>query len=346
MISAHIVSAKEWDQNLQNFNPGCLMNTEWVESIADIDKESIYINFIESGNTIGKIGGLIVYPKKASKKHLYFYSGPALREESAHLVGQVLEQLILFASRTCNNRVVIRSYDYNLKLPNRIKSFRVSSRKEYIVNLSGTIEAVSSRFSKSARKHSNKAKLRFNLTLEETKEAHSVDKLVTLMEETRRIRLSKGYADYNYYYIPYVRKEVLIKLLSLGRARIFYVKNSEGEINCIRFVLANKPRAFSLYIGTNEIGYSQRSPNFMNYELAIKLCSEGYSEIGLGGVQSDSSRLKLSAFKKSVGGVLVKRMGGSTNYLIWPKNLLNPLMEMARGLPELRIVNTLKKKYL
>ena len=110
--------------------------------------------------------------------------------------------------------------------------------------------------------------------VQNTDGAKFVADLMSLLDETKSIRRSKGFEDYSYFYMPYFDKEVIYKLFQNKIARIFYVKK-QNHILCVKLVTIHNKKACALLIGTNSEGYKLKAPAFIWFNTMKKLKEEG-----------------------------------------------------------------------
>jgi hypothetical protein len=131
------------------------------------------------------------------------------------------------------------------------------------------------------------------------------------LEQTRSIRLSKGYADYSYYYMPYLDRTLLLRLFQNKIARIFSARLRD-RILCMHFLWVHGNRAYTLLIGTNGEGYRLRAPAFSSFNVIKTLKEEGIDCLNLGGVPRDSSRDRIVFAKTALGARKHVCSGGAT----------------------------------
>jgi lipid II:glycine glycyltransferase (peptidoglycan interpeptide bridge formation enzyme) len=137
---------------------------------------------------------------------------------------------------------------------------------------------------------------------------------MTLLEETKSIRLSKGYEDYPYFHMPYFTEETIRKLVINKIGRIFYVKK-EDSLLCVQFTVSYGNRACALAIGKTQEAYKLGVHPFIMFNIMRTLKEEGYSALNLGPVANDSGKDGLISFKMSFGAEKQTCFGGTTSFL-------------------------------
>ena len=155
---------------------------------------------------------------------------------------------------------------------------------------------------------------RNGLTFHENSYPKIIDDLLFLLEETKSIRLSKSYEKYSYFYISWLDKEILCKLIKNRIARAFYVKKQD-DILSVSLELVHNKKAYGLFIGTNQVGYKLKANTLLNFKVIETLKSEGVEHYNFGGVPDDTNSKGLIFYKTSFGANEHMCTGGYTPHL-------------------------------
>jgi hypothetical protein len=182
-----------------------------------------------------------------------------------------------------------------------------------------------------------------NLLFDESGSVNIIDTLVPLLDETKSIRLLKNYENYSYFYIPWLDKRILYKLVENKTIRIFYVRKQD-EILSISAELVSGKKAYGLFIGTNQVGYKLKANTLINFKVIEKLKSEGVELYNFGGVSSDSSSKGLAFYKTSFGAKEHVCTGGYTQHL--QSSFLNNLTRVYSKFPDLKIKKIIQEIFL
>ncbi|HDH05170.1 MAG TPA: GNAT family N-acetyltransferase [Nitrospirae bacterium] len=325
----------EWESDLNRFEPSPFITPQWLEAVRNPTRIPVYLNVRLANETVGKMAGLKIEASCFRKRHLFFYSPPCVHDSNREITGLIINELVKYAVTNRFNRLIVRSYDSPSVFASNNKEFEIITDDEYIIDLTQSMEEIQKGFHRRSSRLQVKKAQKNGAVFYEGRSPDLIDKLVLLLNKTRSIRLSKGYEDYSYFYLPYMEESTLHKTLENGLASIFYVKIGDS-ISCIIFALTYGKRAYAALIGTSSKGYQLGLPAFMNYFTMKRLKELGFESYNLGGVPDDSSKSKpgLIFFKTSLGAKRFSCMGGSTNYLKFPFKCLNPLLEMGRRMPE------------
>ena len=338
---SEISNIKEWESDLNRFEHTIFVTPKWLEAFRDSTKIPVYLNFNFDNETVGKVAGLKLESDCTRLRNLFFYSSPSVHKSNTGIFDTVINELIGYAASNRFNRLIVRSYDSPFLFESNNRDFKVNTDDEYLIDLSKSMEEIQKGFNRLTMRKVKKAKNSGAAVFEEDSPA-LIDRLVLLLEETRSIRLSKGYEYYSYFYFPYLDKDKLNKLLANGAGKIFFVKIGDN-INCVLFVLIHNRRAYNLLIGSSSESYNLGVASYIHYYAVIRLKELGYEYYNLGRIPDDSSGPGLIFFKTSLGAKTARCMGGSTNYLKFPYKCLNPLLDIGRKMPEYSIVRAIKK---
>jgi hypothetical protein len=321
-----------WQNDLSSFDYSLFTIPEWIESFGVEDRIPVYFNFEKDGETVGKMAGLILHKDKPLKRKLFFHAGPSLKKGiSEHNRLRCLQVLVSYARQHNMGRICMLSYDFKFEI-NTNKYYCVYPRSEYIIPLSASKDDVAGAISSEVKRRFKKA-VAEGFSIQEVNTAEMIEELIGLIDTTKNVRLKKGYTAYNPFYIPHFNREVLMKLLINKALRIF-VAFQNNQVFGIDAILVKDRKAYGLLMGFTENGYRFAMPSFINYYIIMKLKSEGFDYLNMGGVSVDITHQGLQQFKKSLGAVPCVSSVGETNYLSLPYRLLNPMLHAKRLLYE------------
>ena len=332
---------KKWESGLAEFAYSIFITPQWLEAVKNPERIPVYLDFYLNEKIVGKTAGLKITRGGLRKQRLFLYAFPSLSVSGEKTIQHFVSKLIKYAADNRFNRLTIKSYDRPFVSNLNIKDFLVSDNDEYIIDLTQNMVEIQKGFNKLTMRKVKKAK-KNGAVFYEGQSANLLDRLILLLDETKTIRLSKGYEKYSYFYIPFLDKTVLQKTLENGLAKTFYVKTNDTT-NCVLLVLTHKGRAYNLLVGANSEAYKLGIPSFIHYSAVIRLKELGIESYNLGSIPDDSSESGLIFFKTSLGAKKISCTGGSTNYLLFPYNCLNSLLNAGRKIPENNFIRAIKK---
>ena len=102
-------------------------------------------------------------------------------------------------------------------------------------------------------------------------------------------------------------------------------------------------RAYGLFIGVTSDGYRDGVPSFLDYSVMMLLKERNFEYFNFGGVPTDGTHSGLVSFKERLGAEGKKSIYGSTNFLLFPYTVLNPLINLARKMPDNKMIRYVKK---
>jgi lipid II:glycine glycyltransferase (peptidoglycan interpeptide bridge formation enzyme) len=335
---------RRWEEDLKLFSATPFFAPSWLECFRTKTRRPTYLRFVSEGKTIGLAAGLQNEPfNRALRKFfriLFFYSGPAVVAQDRGLTQLCLENLIGYARENKFTHVKLESWDFASSIDVDALPIKPIVRKEYVLDMRPSLsELVKS--VKKMRKREIRAAERNGLTFHESYSPSILNNLLILLEETKSIRLSKNYQNYNYLYISYLNRETLYKLFENRIVRASYVKNEVDGILSVSLDAVHHKRAYGLFIGTNQAGYKLKSNTFMNFKLIEKFKEEGIESYNFGGVPSDESARGLRFFKTSFGAIEKVCTGGRTHHLQSP--FINHLAEIYTKFPETKLKKIIRK---
>jgi lipid II:glycine glycyltransferase (peptidoglycan interpeptide bridge formation enzyme) len=331
----------EWSGNLNDFNFSLFITPPWIESVKSDLQRPIYLDFISQGESIAKIAGFSFDTGFTFQRKLFFYAGPAVRKNMPEATSDdCIETLVKFTKKNRYARMVLLSYDYKY-ISACHKNYGFSLRSEFIINLIQDKEIINKNISRNVKRSIKKA-LNQGYELKETNAEQMLEHLVHLMQETRRIRLSKHYSDYNYFYLPGFTLTSLKNLIKEKAVHFYYIEKY-SKILAVQAIIQYNQKAYALFIGVDEEGYKNGVPSFMDYSVVTLLKNNNYEYLNFGGVPTDKTHHGIAHFKEMLGAVEVFSSYGSTNFLIFPYYLLNPLIKRIRKLQDNSLLNFIKK---
>jgi len=333
----------DWENHLKKAGGGPFLSAQWLESFRDSKCTPMYFRFLSGSLTVGLAAGLSFEPPHPSLKKifrkLFFFSGPAFIQSNPELDKACVSLLIDYASENNYTHLEMRSYDYPHPIDFEHLSFIKEERDEFIIDLKPEWTDIKKKMRRMVAKQTRKAE-GYGLSFLEGRSPVVIEELAALLEQTKQVRLSKGYKDYSCYYMPYVNKAILQKSVENNAGRLFYVKKGTKTIS-VMVVLTFDYKAYALFIGSDEEAYQLQAPAFLTFSLIKKLKSEGFDYLNLGGVPADSSKSNIIFTKTSYGAVQHLCSGGKTPHLNGPVyNLLNILYTK---MPETKFKRVFKK---
>ncbi len=347
MTETHVSIIEEsdmqrWSACLQSFPTNLFIRPEWLESFRKPKRRPMYFRFVSEGMTVGLAAGLSVEPPYRILRPLYrtlfFFSGPTGLPSRAFPCA-CLEKLTDYARINRYSHLHFGSWDYPYPLDFKGLSFHSITREEYIIDLRGTQSDVRKKINRMIRRKIKKAR-EHGLTVHESGSPEWAERLTALLEETRSVRLSKGYEAYSYFYMPYFDNDVIRSLLRNKIAKIFYVKQGD-EILCAQLILAAGTRAYPLLVGSKPKGYELGAYSLILSEEIERFNAAGIESLNLGGIPGDSSVSGLTFFKNSFGAEKHLCSGGRTLHL--QGHFLNFLTDIYTQLPETKLKKDLDR---
>lgn len=335
---------QKWEEHLKSFSATPFFAPSWLECFRTKNHIPVYLEFVSSGKIIGLDAGLKIEPSNALFKRLFrflfFFSGPAIVEADNDSRKMCLSQLIHYAEKEHYAYIKMQSWDYPYEISNEGLPFQPLVRKEYILDIRPSMTELINGISKRKWRYI-KAAERKGLTFHEDSSPEIIGDLLSLLDETKSLRLSKQYEDYHYFYISYFTKETLYELIKNRMARIFYVQK-DHHIICVYFAIAHSNRAYGLFIGANHEAYDNQVPTFITFKIIEKFKAEGIEFLNMGGVPSDPSSSGLIRFKTSLGASEHMCTGGRTHHL--QSHFLDYLTDAYSRFPDFKIKKIIKKK--
>lgn len=307
---------QRWNVCLQSLPANLFIRPEWLESFRKPKRTPVYFRLVSEGRTLALAAGLSVEPPyrilRPIYRTLFFFSGPAYLG-SRPFPRVYLERLTEYAMFNRYSHLHFGSWDYPYPLDFKGLPFHGSAREEYIIDLRGTLSDARKKINRMIRRKIKKA-MEQGLAVYESGSPEWAETLTALLEETRSVRLSKGYEDYSCFYMPYFDQNVIRNLLNNKIAKIFYVKQGD-EILCAQLILIAGTRAYPLLVGSKPKGYELGAYALILSEEIGRFHAAGIESLNLGGIPGDSSVSGLTFFKNSFGAEKHLCIGGRTFHL-------------------------------
>jgi hypothetical protein len=289
------------------------ISREWLESLRTKTRVPVYLRFEIAHRTVGIIGGLT--PTSSNRilnkiyRPVYFFSGPSVIKSEPHLIRSCIKALShYFAAKGCS-RLIFGSWDYPQCFDSTAIWTYSYPRNEFIIDLRPKLPEIQRRISTTKRRHARKA-LKSGVDFHESDSLTLVKDLIHLLESTKQVRLSKGYRDYSYFYIPFLDEHAISSLLRQGGGRIFYTQMDDQILSAELFLVCQE-RAYMLLSGTTPEGYDLNANALLRIRLIERMKEQEVNHLNLGGLPGDSSEVNLARSKLSYGAQKVPCMGGS-----------------------------------
>ena len=191
----------KWESGLVEFEHSIFITPQWLESVKNSERIPVYLDFYLNEKIVGKIAGLKITCGGLRKQRLFFYAFPSLSVSDEETIQYSISKLIKYAADNRFNRLTIKSYDRPFVSNLNLKNFIISDNDEYIIDLTHSMEEIQKGCNRLTMRKVKKAK-KNGAVFFEGQSPDLLDRLVFLLEETRTIRISKGYDNYSYFYIP------------------------------------------------------------------------------------------------------------------------------------------------
>lgn len=337
-----VENIKQWEEELYHFDYSLFHLPQWIESIADDQHTSVYLDFLIDNNIIAKVSGLIFDMGLFRGKQLHLYVGPTINESGLKYSDQIYLSLLHWAKTQRVSRIVIGSYDLQQRTPINVKGFYPSPRVEYSIYFNQ--ENGQGKFSTGFKKNVTRAK-RIDTTFHEGNSDDVFDTMLTLIGITHHKRVGKYGSDYDPFYMHKMTINSLKTMLKTGFAKLHYTLQ-DGNINCVQYTIEHNGRACALLIGSNDFAYQNGMPAFIDFTLIDRFKAENFERYNTGGSTTRTGGDGLERYKMSMGCIKLEVEGATTNFLTFPKNLINPLLVLGRKLPynKLTFLNAIRSR--
>ena len=331
----------KWEKDLNSYNHSIFISGNWIESVTNSEYKPIFIDFLLGNEVIAKIAGLILQQPHSKRKQLYFYASPAMKSFNQDTYNLCFDTLYDYAKNNNYNRIIVASYDNYHSYKYTGNKYFLTERVEFVVPLQDLDKIKSNtRFKRNVKKGQ-----KLNPSIGSSRSTEYFNILLNLLNSTKNIRLKKHNDDYDPFYLNGMTEDSLKKLLTSGLAKIYFT-TVNGSIDCMEFNLETRNGVYMLLKGTSEFGYKNGFPSFLSYNLIKDYSAKGLKYYNQGGRISTDPQDGLTVYKKSMGAEEITVYGATTNFLIYPYKLLNPLLNIGRKLPRNNPVVKFLKKFI
>lgn len=186
--------------------------------------------------------------------------------------------------------------------------FSAKRKEEYIIDLLQSPTQLWRNLSKGQKWLINKGK-KLGLTFSQSYDIGAFESLIACLCATKDRKAQKGVGNYNFIYIPYMNKEVLLKLIASKTATICLVKH-QGVIICSCLLIKNSVYCYYLLAGSTPKGYELGGSSFMLWNVIEMAKADSCIQLNLGSLPDDRSAEKLAQFKHSFGSKSITCEGG------------------------------------
>ncbi|GAO28496.1 GNAT family N-acetyltransferase [Geofilum rubicundum] len=329
LVEAKEVTAFQWEAGLEDFCYSLFITREWVESMQDGASSPLFIDFISKGEVVGKLSGLIIDGGWMKGKYFHAYASLALKEPNQQLFDACHVALKDLLTKMRLSRIIIGSYDQQHSMRCTSEGFVVTKRYEYLVNPGAEDFRMSKGFKKNVKKAENRG-----VFLDISDSEASLQKLFQLLELTRKYRLIKYNVRYNPFFLDKMNESSLRKLLKSGMVSFFSVKSDDGTTNSVQLNLVKGDRVYGLLMGSDLVAYEYGIPSYLDFQIILDSARRDIKYYNTGGAPGDKVNEGLDRYKQAMGGQKKWVYGATTNCLVFPYSLLNPLMKLGRRLPQ------------
>lgn len=326
----------KWEADIGEFNYSLFISPEWVSSMSFSQGSPVFLDFVDADRVFGKLSGLFIKGGKALGNQLFFYAYPAIRTNEESLLNACMKTLLLYAKSRKVQRIIIGSYDQQNGIKCKVKGFIANERYEYVVDLQPESGKIA--FSQNLKRNVKKAQKQ-GAILAESEDPKLVGRLSALLNSTLDKRANKYGHKYNPFYLPYLNPGSVERLLANKAGRFYYSgMNEDGAMHCLLFNLERDGKAFNLLAGSDELSYQNGLASWLDYSIIEQYREKGQSYYNLGGGTGDAGSEGLERSKQSKGGVKKIVYGATTNFLLYPHKLLNPLLNLGRFFKKLKLI--------
>ncbi len=312
------------------------MTSAWLSAISKNDRKPVYLKFIQGDKLVAVTGGIEVFFQSTQYKQLLFYSGIASNSADHSLTNRCKEALYYYAREEDYKRITLKSYDNQSYVPVKTRNFRETQRLEYVFDLQKNKDTIIKSFDNDLRRRVRKAKGE-GVIFRKSSSPELTEHLFKLIDETNKIRQSKGYSNYYIPFLPFFNRLVIDELIKNANAT-YYFAEREKEILSIQLVFTWGKRAYGILMGTSNEGYKVGAPSLIFYEISCTLKDQDYLYYNIGGVPRSIKHIGVRKFKDTLGAIKVKSAEEVTNFINPPRSFLNPLLYLKWFLEDPRVL--------
>ena len=334
-----------WDDELKLFKGSIYLSKSLLSSTESTMNKAVYLKFFHNEQEVAMLSGLEVDKVNGNEKQLFFYAAPVVRGNSLEILKACKNALVKFAEEKGYSRMVFRSYDdTSYQYISADKYYMSKLREECIIDLSKGEKEFEKGFTKNVRRHVKKAKTA-GVIFKEGNSPDHLNRLLELMNTTQKVRKGKGYGSYAIFCLPFIDKDVMLKLLQRNFASLYYAE-SDGNIVSIQFTLKAMGRAYGMFMGTSPKGYELAAPSVLFHDIAFDLKAKGFYSYNLGGVTIGSKHDGVRKFKLTMGSELFQSSEEKTYFLQPDLKKYNKLLRFKHFIRNSQIPIRLKKQIL
>ncbi|MCL2073419.1 MAG: hypothetical protein FWH18_05850 [Marinilabiliaceae bacterium] len=338
-LKLETVSETDWNIDLKEFKYSIFLTSEWLNAMQNENTKPVYFNFILNDKVVGKLSGFVCFIDKIRGTQLYFYASVALKEFEQTLYDNCHAAIYKFAKVNNYTRIIIGSYDQQHTLICKARRFFTTKRFEYVVNLETNLK-FNRNFTRSYKRAEN-----FGLQCIHENSEEMLNKLFELLFLTKEHRVSKYGSDYNPLFLRYLTKESMQRLIKTNMTKLCYVAFN-NDIHIVTCYIEENNRISGLLLGSDNFSYQMGLPAFITATMFQKFKDNNIKYYNSGGGTKDAGNKGLEQFKQSMGGEKIFVFGATTNFITFPRILLNPLMNLGRIIPDNNpIVAFIKNKF-
>lgn len=325
----------KWENYLGELSGNYFLSAPFLEAFSDKRLIPFYLRFESGGKIIGLAAGLRVLPVKPLLQKIYspvfLFSGAVVPPDNSDLIKECVSGLLNYVVEQNHSHLMVGWRDYFHEINLNHKLFTKIRREEYVIDLRDNWDVIRKRMRNFLPTLVRRA-IKNGVTFHESFSPRIVDDLIVLMKKTKSVRLSKGYDNYNYFYIPYLNEVTLRKLVENKVVKGYYALQQD-KIICMLLVTVYSQKAYALFIGADESAYKVGGLYFVYFNTIKQLKTEGFEYLNIGGVIRDISGEKLIYAKTSLGAEKKVCWGGETNNLNgYIPNLLTNVYSKTRNL--------------
>ena len=293
-------------------------DARWIEAFRSRNIVPVYFEFEAEKKIIGISGGIEVGSRhpllRPITKRLYLFTGPIVEYEPYRMLSQCVNSLLEYSKKSGYIDFRMGFYGCLSKLDVMTDGFEKVTRNEFIIDISGEIEEFRKKVIwQKQRNIINKAE-RLDLRIESRNDREGLENLINCLRGARERKISKGYQEYSYLYVPYTNETVLLNLLRNGIGSILECRRNNVILSS-NFTLVSGEHAHYLLAGSTKEGYRAGAPSLLLWKQIQYLKEKGVKKFNLGGLPGDESNSGLERFKRSFGGDEKTCNGGKTRRL-------------------------------
>jgi lipid II:glycine glycyltransferase (peptidoglycan interpeptide bridge formation enzyme) len=331
-------TADEIQPYQKHLHHSLFITPQWVESMAINDCSPLYLMFKNNDAVVGFHIGLVVPGSKLQGTQLYFYAGPAVKDNDIGLFEACLNALKHYAKKNGYSKVSIRPFDQQLTIACSPNGYRRTNSAEYTYHFGE--EDSSSKLSYGFKKNIKKGR-KTGANVQVSQHQRELQHLFKLIDQTHAKRVGKYGDDYNPLGLLNLSKESISRLLDTDLGLLYYVEVDQN-IHCIQFCLEDDTRNYALLMGSDEFTYQNGLGSFLDYTVEQTLKEKGFRYLNLGSVPGNQAGAGLIQYKEAMGCKRQNSYGYYTYFLTFPLNLLNPVYKAGNILPDNTLVRNLK----